>query len=105
MNAPVCKECGRPVGRRSTEQNARLWKLLRIVSARVDWHGARLSPEDWKVVFTAAHRRQRAVPNLDGDGFVVLGEHTSSMTAQEHSDLQLLIEAFCAQRGIEIGEG
>lgn len=84
---------------RSLDQNARLWAMLTEVSKQVVWHGAKLSPEDWKDVFTAALRRERVVPGING-GFVVLGQRTSRMTKAEMADLQMLIEAFGAERGI-----
>lgn len=84
---------------RSSEQNRRLWAMLTEVSEQVDWYGQKLSAEDWKHVFTASLRKQRAVPGIDG-GIVVLGQSTSKMTKAEMTELQDLIEAFSAERGI-----
>ena len=84
---------------RSTAQNARLWAMLGDVSKQVDWHGRKLSPEDWKHVFSASLKKQDAVPGIDG-GFVVLGQSTRKMTKAEMSDLQTLMEAFGAQHGV-----
>jgi len=39
------------------------------------------------------------VPGLDG-GFVVLGTSTSKMTKAEMCDLQALMEAFGAEKGV-----
>jgi hypothetical protein len=39
------------------------------------------------------------VPGLDG-GFVVLGQSTSKMTKAEMCDLQTLMEAFGAEKGV-----
>ena len=50
-------------------------------------------------MFTAALRKQRAVPGIDG-GFVVLGNSTSKMTVAEMSELIELIGAFGAQHGV-----
>lgn len=85
---------------RSSEQNARMWAMLSEVSAQVNWHGNRLTPEEWKDVFSASLNRQKVVPGLDG-GFVVLGQRTSKMTRAEMSELQELIEAFGAQQGVK----
>jgi len=85
---------------RSLDQNARLWALLQEISAQVVWHGRKLKPEEWKHVFTAALKKQDVVPNLAGDGFVVLGQSTSKMSKKEMADLQMLIEAFGAERGV-----
>lgn len=84
---------------RSLEQNARLWALLTDVSHQVDWYGRKLTPEDWKHVFTAALSKQDVVPGIDG-GFVVLGKSTSKMSVAEMAELQTLIEAFGAERGV-----
>ena len=90
---------------RTLEQNALLWPLLTDVSRQVVWHGKRLSPDDWKDVFTAGLRRElRVVPNLDGDGFVALGQRTSTMGKRMFSDLLELIFAFGAQHGVEWSE-
>lgn len=84
---------------RSLEQNARLWAMLTDISNQVDWYGRKLSPHDWKHVFTASLKKQDVVPGLDG-GFVVLGLSTSKMTKAEMCDLQTLMEAFGAEKGV-----
>lgn len=85
---------------RSTAQNARLWAMLTEISEQVDWYGRKLSPEDWKHVFSASLRQLDVVPNLNGTGFVALGQSTSRMTKAEMSDLQTLMEAFGAEKGV-----
>ena len=84
---------------RSLEQTARLWAMLTDISKQVDWYGRKLSPDDWKHVFSAALKKQDVVPGLDG-GFVVLGLSTSKMTKAEMCDLQTLMEAFGAEKGV-----
>ena len=84
---------------RSTAQNARMWAMLEDVARQVEWHGRKLSKEDWKHVFSASLKRQDAVPGIDG-GFVVLGQSTSKMTKAEMSELQTLMEAFGAEKGV-----
>jgi hypothetical protein len=84
---------------RSLEQNARLWAMLTDISNQVDWYGRKLTPQDWKHVFTASLKKQDVVPGLDG-GFVVLGLSTSKMTKAEMCDLQTLMEAFGAEKGV-----
>jgi hypothetical protein len=86
---------------RTLEQNARMWALLTDISEQVEWYGKRLTPEDWKHVFTASLRKLQAVPNLDGSGFVALGLSTSRLSKREFSDLIELISAFGAERGVE----
>lgn len=84
---------------RSLQQNARLWAMLTDISQQVDWYGRKLTPENWKHIFSAALKKQDVVPGLDG-GFVVLGLSTSKMTVGEMADLQTLMEAFGAERGV-----
>lgn len=86
--------------KRSLEQNARLWAMLGEVSTQVVWYGAKLTPEDWKDVFTASLRKARVVPTIDGDGFVPLGMRTSEMSKAEFGALMDLIDAFAAQQGV-----
>lgn len=85
---------------RSLAQNRRLWSMLTDISEQVEWYGRRLTPEDWKHVFTASIRKLDVVPNLDGTGFVALGMSTSKMTRREMAELQELMEAFGAERGV-----
>ena len=92
---------------RTTEQNSRLWALLSDVSRQVEWHVdgkmQRIPPEDWKDIFTAALvKGQRVAPGIDG-GFVMLGARTSRMSVGDMIDLQTLIEAFGAERGVKWG--
>lgn len=85
---------------RGIAQNARMWAMLTEISDQVIWYGRKLTPEEWKHVFSASLKKQDVVPGLDG-GFVVLGISTSKMTKAEMSDLQTLMEAFGAQQGVK----
>lgn len=86
--------------KRSDAQNRRLWSMLSDISKQVDWHGHKLTSEEWKDVFSAALKRTKVVPGLDG-GFVVCGQSTSRMTKAEMCELQTLMEAFGAQHGVQ----
>ena len=88
---------------RNTSQNAKLWAMLSEVSQQVDWYGRKLTPENWKHVFTASLSKQDVVPGIDG-GFVVLGKATSSMSKREFAELIELIYAFGAERGVQFSE-
>lgn len=85
---------------RSLEQNAALWPALEDVSQQVEWYGRKLTPLDWKHVFTASLRKLDVVPNIDGTGFVALGMSTSRMSKREFSELLDLVHAFGAERGV-----
>lgn len=85
---------------RTLEQNSLLWALLAEVSEQVVWHGRKLTPENWKDMFSASLKKMDVVPNLDGDGFVILGQSTSRMTVSQLNDLIALIQAFGAENGV-----
>ena len=87
--------------RRSLPQNARMWAMLTDVSRQLPWHGVKLPPDDWKLIFLDALKREvRTVPALDGRGFVNLGRSSSDLTKEEMSDLMELIAAFGAEHGV-----
>lgn len=93
---------------RSIEQNSRMWALLSDVSQQVEWPVdgklQRLTPEEWKDIFTAALKKgQRVAQGIEG-GFVMLGSRTSRMSVGEMIDLQTLIEAFGVEHNVHWGE-
>lgn len=88
---------------RTTDQNAKMWATLADLSRQVDWHGQKLSKEEWKDVLTAAQKRQKVVPGIDG-GFVVLGSSTSRMSKADMCELIELAQAFGAQHGVTFGD-
>ena len=90
--------------KRTLPQNERMWAMLTDVARQVKWHGQKLSPDDWKMVFLSALKAElRMVPNLDGNGFVQLGRSSSALSVDEMSDLMALIEAFGARGGVVFG--
>jgi hypothetical protein len=86
---------------RSLDQNARLWAMLKDVSHQVSWHERKLSPTDWKHIFSSSLKKMDVVPNLEGNGFVILGLSTSNMNIKEMIDLQELISAFGVEHNVE----
>lgn len=89
---------------RSLEANALLWKLLGDISRLVPWHGIKLSAEEYKDLLSAGLVKSRVVPNIEGNGFVILGQRTSKMTKGEFSQLLELVMAFGAEHGVEFKE-
>ena len=85
---------------RNLEQNAALWAALSDISKQVEWYGQKLTPEEWKDVFTASLKRQKVVPGLDG-GFVVCGLSTSKMGKSEFSQLLDIAYAFGAEKEVK----
>jgi hypothetical protein len=89
--------------KRSLPQNKLMWALLSDLSRHVVWHGQKLTKEEWKDMCTAALKRQKVVPGIDG-GFVVLGSSTSRMTVAEMTEMIDFIHSFGAQQGVEFSD-
>lgn len=88
--------------KRTIPQNDLMWSMLTDISAKLPWHGVKLTAEDWKLLFLDALGRElRIAPNLDGTGFVNLGRKSSALSKDEMSELIELIRAFGANHGIE----
>jgi hypothetical protein len=91
--------------KRTLPQNDRMWAMLTDVARQLPWHGLKLTPDDWKLIFLDALKREvRMVPNIDGNGFVSLGRSSSDLSKEEMSELIDLIAAFGAQHGVEFGD-
>lgn len=91
--------------KRSLAQNAKMWAVLSEVAEQVPWHGLRLTPDDWKLIFLDALKREvRMVPNIDGNGVVTLGRSSSDLSKDEMSDLIELIHVFGAARDVAFRE-
>jgi hypothetical protein len=87
--------------RRTLDQNARFWAMATDIATQVKWHGIRLSPEDWKLLFLDSLKRElRIVPNIDGTGFVNLGRSSSELSKGEFADMIELMLMFGANHGV-----
>lgn len=85
---------------RTLEQNARLNASIRDVAEGVEWHGQRLTVDEWRAMFVASYRKgQKVVPGIDG-GFVVLGASSRDLTVSECSEVMELVYAFGAENGV-----
>jgi hypothetical protein len=92
--------------KRTIPQNDRLWAMLTDVAVQLPWHGVKLTPEDWKLLFLDALKHElRLAPNLNGNGFVNLGRSSSTLSKQEFSDLLALVEAFGVEHGVTFADG
>jgi hypothetical protein len=106
--APVGSVVSFEPPRRSLPQNSRLHAMITDISRQVEWppgSKTKRTVEAWKDIFTAALRSANhgldVVPGLNG-GFVLLGMHTSRMSVAEVNELMTMIEAWCAQNGVEL---
>ncbi len=87
--------------KRTVEQNRKMWAMLNDISTQVLWHGIRLTNEEWKDLLTAGLKgANKVVPNVEGTGFVILGQRTSKMNKKEFVDLIEFIYFFGTQRGV-----
>lgn len=101
MQAPPGTRVEFKAPKRTLPQNDRLWAMLTDVATQLSWHGVKLAPDDWKLIFLDALKRElRMVPNIDGTGFVNLGRSSSDLSKEEMSDLFELIHAFGAKHGV-----
>ena len=76
---------------RNLEQNAKMWAMLGDLETQCDWHGNKLYAEEWKDLLSAGLVQSKAVPNLTGNGFVILGQRTSNLTKSQFAALVELI--------------
>jgi len=91
--------------KRSLPQNSKFWALLTDISEQVRWHGMKLRPDDFRLIFLDALKKEmRVVPNLSGDGFVNLGRSSSDLSKSEMSDLLELIIAWGTEHGVEFSD-
>lgn len=87
--------------KRSIPQNDRMWAMLTDIATQLPWHGIKLSPEDWKLLFLDSLKRElRMVPNIDGNGFVNLGRSSSDLSKDEMTGLIDLMHAFGANHDV-----
>ena len=75
--------------------------MLTDIAEQIEWHGVRLTPPDWKLIFLSALKQEmRIVPNIDGTGFVNLGSSSADLSREEMSNAIELMFAFGAERGV-----
>jgi hypothetical protein len=92
--------------KRSIPQNSKLWAMLTEVATQLPWHGKKLRPDDWKLLFLDALQRAhkaevQILPNLDDNGFVNVSTSSSDLSKSEMGDLIELIFEFGARHGVK----
>ena len=85
---------------RSAEQNIHMWRVLTDLQNQVEWHGIKLTKDEWKDVITAGLKKQKVVPGIDG-GFVVIGARTSKMSIKQMIDVIDFAYAFGSERNVK----
>jgi hypothetical protein len=87
--------------KRTAEQNALMWVLLTDIADQVSWHGQRLAPDDWKLLFLGElDRGARMVPAISGRGFVSLNTSSSALKVAEFARLLDAIYKFGAEHDV-----
>jgi hypothetical protein len=100
--APTGTRVELKAAKRSLPQNDFLWSMWTDIARELPWHGVKLTPNDWKLIFLDALKRElRMVPNLDGNGFVSLGRSSSDLSKQEAADLIEITREFGARHGVK----
>lgn len=91
--------------KRTADQNAKLWPMLRDISQQIPWAGAKRSPETWKDLLTAAWHDQLVLPHLyDPNKVVQIGVKTSKLNKKQFSGLVESIYAFGAENHVKWSE-
>ena len=91
---------------RSSEQNRLLHAALADIAEQVEWAGKKLSVDVWKRLCTASWLRERKeqpmlIPALDGNGFDIIFERTSKLSATQCSELIEWCFAFGAEHEVK----
>jgi hypothetical protein len=84
------------------DQNSYFWALLTDIAGQKDYHGIRLSPDDWRLLFLDALKREvRMVPSLEGNGLVSLGRSSSDLSKEEFAQLIEVVHEWAARNGVK----
>jgi len=103
--APVGSRVEIKAAKRSLPQNDRMWAMLTKIAQQLPWHGKKLRPDDWKLLFLDALKRELVmVPNLDGNGFVNINQSSSDLTKAEMSGMIDLIHEFGNRHGVKFSD-
>ena len=91
--------------KRSDAQNDRMWEMLGRIAKRMDIGGRKFKDYQWKCIFMHEMGRQAEVlPSLDGTTWFPTGFKSSDLSVGEMSDMQTFMEAWCAEKGVDIWE-
>ena len=82
-----------------------MWAMLTDFATQLMWHGKRPRPDDWKLLFLDALKREvQPIPNLDGTGFVSIGRSSSDLSKEEMGDMFEIMHEFGARHGVVFGD-
>lgn len=86
-----------PASIRSGQANKLMWVKLHELERTRRWHGRKLAASNWKHLITAGMEQKVVVPNIAGDGFVVLGKATSNMTVKQMNQVIEMADYLLAE--------
>ena len=88
-------------GKRTLEQNARLWAMLTDVSRQQKHCGRHYTPNQWKILFMhACGREVQLLPSLDRSTLIPWGQSSSDLSKAEMSELIEFVTAWGAEHGV-----
>jgi hypothetical protein len=61
IKAPVGSRVEFKRPQRTVDQNSKMWGCLTDVAIQLPWHGIKISPDDWKLVFLDALNARKAL--------------------------------------------
>lgn len=88
---------------RNNEQNKKQWAMFTDIANQLEWHGQKMSKEDWKILLCHEWKPQTIIPAISG-GFCVLNASTSKSSKVDFCDLIEIIYAFGSSRGVAWSE-
>lgn len=99
---------GQPIEIRVRTKSAQSWDQLKRLNAmcgdmakQADWHGHRLSKDEWRHLLVAVLRQdQRQIPGANGQGFVLLGGSSRELSRKETSDAIEMLYALGSERDV-----
>lgn len=86
-----------PASKRSLQANKLMWVRLNELERTRKWHGRKLAASNWKHLITAGMEQKVVVPNIAGDGFVILGKATSNMTVKQMNQVIEMADYLLAE--------
>lgn len=89
---------------RSLPQNSKQWAMYTDIAEQLEWHGNKLSKDDWKTLLTNEWKPQSIVPSIGGNGFCVLNASTSKAGKAEMCDLIEIVYAFGSSMEVKWSE-
>lgn len=104
--APLGSRVEVKAAKRTLPQNDKMWAMLTEVATQLPWHGKKLRPDDWKLLFLDALQRAHKadvtiLPNLDDNGFVNVSTSSSDLSKYEMGDLIEMIYEFGALHNVK----